>query len=85
MKASITPGRKTPIKRSVATAEQCSYTVGWSQEDEAYVARVTEFPSLAAHGDSSKAALRELKMVVRFVLKDMVESSSVGRRKRAND
>ena len=38
------------------------------------MARVAEFPSLAAHGDSQDAALRSLQQVVKAVLKDMAAS-----------
>lgn len=55
-------------------AERYLYSVGWSDEDEAYIARVAEFPSLAAHGDSQERALSELKKVVRVVIADLVKS-----------
>ncbi len=71
MKKRITSERDKPINRSRATAERYLYTVRWSSEDEAYVARVAEFPSLAAHGDSQETALRELQQVVKAVLKDI--------------
>lgn len=54
--------------------EQYLYSVGWSEADEAFVARVAEFPSLAAHGDSQEEALHEIKEVVGFVLNDLKES-----------
>ena len=54
--------------------EQYLYSVGWSEEDNAFIARVSEFPSLAAHGDSQEDALREIKDVVRFVLSDLKEN-----------
>jgi predicted HicB family RNase H-like nuclease len=54
--------------------DQYLYSVGWSDEDAVYIARVAEFPSLAAHGDTSQAALREVKKVVRAVLKDLAAS-----------
>jgi predicted HicB family RNase H-like nuclease len=73
MKKKITTVRKRR-KRPRTSAEHYLYTVGWSEDDEAYVARVAEFPSLAAHGDSQEAALRSLQQVVRAVLKDMVAS-----------
>src|SRR5260370_41609729 len=50
------------------------YSVGWSEEDEAFIARVAEFPSLAAHGDTQEDALREIKEVVRCVLSDLKEN-----------
>lgn len=54
--------------------EQYLYSVGWSEEDAAFIARVAEFPSLAAHGDTQDDALREIKEVVSFVLSDLKES-----------
>ena len=64
----------TPSKRSRPTAEHYLYTAGWSEDDDAYVARVAEFPSLAAHGNSQEAALRSLQRVVRAVMRDMATS-----------
>lgn len=66
--------RKTK-KESLPKVEQYLYTVGWSDEDEAFVARVAEFPSLAAHGETQEEALKEIKTVVEFVLKDLNESN----------
>jgi len=74
MKEKITTARNKPAKRSRPAAEHYLYTVGWSEDDEAYVARVAEFPSLAAHGDSQEAALRSIQQVVKVVLKDMATS-----------
>lgn len=54
--------------------EQYLYSVGWSDEDEAFIARVVEFPSLAAHGDTQEEALREIKDVVGFVIADLTEN-----------
>lgn len=67
--------RHKPAKRSRPAAEHYLYTVGWSEDDEAYVARVAEFPSLAAHGDSQEAALRSAQQVVKAVLKNMALSN----------
>lgn len=47
------------------------YIVGWSEIDRAFIARVAEFPSLAAHGDSQATALREIKSVVESVIEDL--------------
>ena len=55
--------------------EQYLYSVGWSEADEAFVAQVAEFPSLAAHGDTLENALREIKNVVGFVLRDLEENT----------
>ena len=59
---------------SLPKAEQYLYSVGWSEADEAFVARVAEFPSLAAHGDTQEEAMREIKEVVGYVLNDLKES-----------
>jgi predicted RNase H-like HicB family nuclease len=75
MKKKITTTRNRPTKRSRAVAEHYLYTVGWSEDDEAYVARVAEFPSLATHGNSQEAALRSLQRVVKEVLKDLATRS----------
>lgn len=54
--------------------EDYSYTVTWSQEDEAYIGRVAEFELLAAHGETQQAALQEITNVVGLVLEDLRES-----------
>lgn len=61
-------------KENLPKAEQYLYTVGWSEADEAFVARVAEFPSLAAHGETQEEAMREIRDVVEFVLNDLKES-----------
>ena len=61
-------------KESLPKAEQYLYTVGWSEEDNAFVARIAEFPSLAAHGATQEEALREIRDVVNFVLNDLKEA-----------
>lgn len=53
--------------------EKYTYNVAWSREDDAYVARVAEFPSLAAHGATLSKALQEIQFVVREVVKDLEE------------
>lgn len=54
----------------------CSYTVEWEEEDRVFVARVTEFPSLSAHGETHEQALHELKKVVAIVLDDLEQEGS---------
>lgn len=51
--------------------EHYDYRVTWSPEDEVYIARVTEFDSLSAHGDTPEEALQELCLVLEFVLSDL--------------
>lgn len=52
-------------------AKHYSYAVAWSPDDEAYISRVLEFPSLGAHGDTQEEALAELRGLVSFVLADL--------------
>lgn len=52
-------------------AEDYAYSVMWSDEDGAFVGRVAEFASLAAHGSTQEKALREIRKVVEFVIEDI--------------
>lgn len=55
-------------------AEDYQYSVAWSEEDEAYIGRVSEFSSLAAHGVTLEKALEEIRAVVEGALEDIQES-----------
>lgn len=66
---------KKAKQTSLPKAEQYLYSIGWSEQDEAFVARVAEFPSLAAHGDTQEEAMREIKEVVNFVISDLKENN----------
>jgi len=50
-----------------------TYEAKWSEEDRAFIARVREFPSLEAHGDSRGGSIRALKSVIANVVKDLIE------------
>lgn len=52
------------------SARDLSYTVEWSDKDNAFIGRVVEFPSLAAHGSTQEKALREIRKVVEYVLEE---------------
>ena len=65
---------KKTKRENLPKVEQYLYSVGWSEEDEVFVARVAEFPSLAAHGETQEDAMREIKSVVEFVLGDLREN-----------
>ncbi len=56
-----------------ALADRYSYNVAWSQEDEVYIGRVAEWPSLVAHADSKEGALAEIANVVAFAIEDCEE------------
>ena len=48
-----------------------SYNIEYDQDDEIYLARCAEFPSLIAHGDNQEMALKEIKTAVLGALKWM--------------
>ena len=56
------------------SAAQYTYEAMWSEEDRAFIARVREFPSLEAHGDSRGSSIRALRSVIATVVKDLIES-----------
>jgi predicted RNase H-like HicB family nuclease len=74
MKTKITARRRNRTNSTIAPAALYLYSVGWFDDDEAYVARVAEFPSLAAHGNSQRDALRSLQRVVEAVVEDLSAS-----------
>ncbi len=51
-----------------------SYESIWSADDKAFIARVAEFPSLAAHSKTRAGSLREIRSVVYSVVKDLAAS-----------
>ncbi len=55
-------------------AAQYTYEATWSEEERAFIARVAEFPSLTARGDSRGSSLRALRSVVDAVVKDLAKS-----------
>jgi predicted HicB family RNase H-like nuclease len=54
--------------------EDYLYSVIWSPNDKAFIGRVLEFPSLAAHGSTQEKALREIRSVVKYALEDLTET-----------
>jgi predicted RNase H-like HicB family nuclease len=53
--------------------DKYTYRIEWSEVDQCHVARCLEFPSLAAHGDTTEEALREIEYVVAESVKWMQE------------
>src|SRR4051794_23758012 len=51
--------------------DEYQFVVEWEPADRVFVARVTEFPSLAAHGDSPEAALQEARELAEAVIADL--------------
>lgn len=48
-----------------------TYREEWSEEDNTYISRCLEFPSLSAHSSTPEDALAQIKEVVQFVLEDL--------------
>ncbi|MBN1224777.1 MAG: type II toxin-antitoxin system HicB family antitoxin [Candidatus Aminicenantes bacterium] len=44
--------------------DKYTYRVEWSEEDQIHIGRCLEFPSLAAHGETSANALKEIETAV---------------------
>ena len=65
---------KLASKARAPRAEDYAYTVIWSEEDEAFIGRVAEFRSLAAHGSTQEKALKEVRKVVELVLEELRET-----------
>jgi predicted HicB family RNase H-like nuclease len=47
------------------TVDKYTYRIEWSEEDRVFIARCLEFPGLAAHGNTTEDALKEIRVVVR--------------------
>jgi predicted HicB family RNase H-like nuclease len=45
--------------------DKYTYRIEWSEEDQVFIARCLEFPGLAAHGNTTEDALKEIRVVVR--------------------
>ena len=52
-------------------ADEYTFLVKWSEEDDTYVARCLEFPLLATHGNTKGWALLELETVLSFCLSEL--------------
>jgi predicted RNase H-like HicB family nuclease len=55
-------------------ASEYIYAVQWSDEDDAFVCRVLDFPLIATHGSTEEAAIHEALMVVAECLSEMKEA-----------
>jgi predicted RNase H-like HicB family nuclease len=44
--------------------EKYSINIIWSDEDEAYIATIPEFPGLSAHGETAEEAIEEAKIAL---------------------
>ena len=50
-----------------------TYDIKWLIEDEAYICKVREFPSLGTHGDTSEEALKEMNIVLKLIQQELKE------------
>ena len=46
-----------------------AYKIKWSSEDEVYVCRIEQFPSLGTHGNTPEEALKEMNIVLDYIEK----------------
>ena len=61
------PKARSAKQRSVRyKPDEYSFSVVWSEEDKAFIGRVLEFPSLAAHGSSPEKRIREMRRPLNF-------------------
>ena len=67
----------TTAMKNKKLVDRYTYRVAWSPDDGVFVARVAEWPSLAADGDSMDGALRELRSVVGACIEDMKTNGEV--------
>ena len=54
--------------------DKYSYTLTWSEEDQAYLGHIAEFPSLSAHGETLEEALQAIKTLVGYVVEELEQS-----------
>jgi hypothetical protein len=60
------------------TDENTSYAVRWSEQDDAYVATVAQFPSLSYLDEDASEALAGIKRVVAEVEQDLAAEQPLG-------
>lgn len=49
------------------------YYIQYNLKDKVFVARISEFKSLAAHGDTMEEALKEIRSLVSNVIQDLLD------------
>lgn len=57
--------------------DKYTYRIEWSVNDQLHIARCLEFPSLAAHGETSEKALKEIEFVVTESIRWIEEDGGV--------
>lgn len=62
-------------KKQVHLVDRYTYTVAWSYEDQAFIARVLEFRSLVTHGNTQSEAMLELRSLLKDVIDDLIENN----------
>lgn len=62
------------VAEKLNVADRYSYSVGWSDDDEGFVATVAEFPSLSWIEEDRRAAEDGLVALVVDVLRDLAQS-----------
>lgn len=52
----------------------CRYVLRWDKEDQIYIVKVEEFPSLSVHSETSSAAFEGMRKLLNEVIIDMLET-----------
>lgn len=50
-----------------------TYRAEWSEEDDVFIARTLEVPSVLAHAETPEGAIKELKVALSLALDSMIE------------
>ena len=65
------------MKKLNELVNKYSYNIEYDQENNIFIGRCAELPSLTAHGDSQELAFKEIKMAVLETLKWMKEENEI--------
>lgn len=63
------------MKKIIDLEEKYTYKVEWSEEDQCFIVRCLEFPSLGTHGKTREKAISEMLKVVQETIKWMKEEN----------
>jgi predicted RNase H-like HicB family nuclease len=55
-------------------SEKYPITVGWSEEDQTFVAKAPAWPSLGTNGDTAMDAVKEMQQLIHVCMEDMLET-----------
>nr|BFD69173.1 hypothetical protein HAGR004_41950 [Bdellovibrio sp. HAGR004] len=65
--------KKMKTNRVNEALSKYTYRAEWSEEDDVFIARTLEVPSVLAHADTPEGAIKELKVALSLALDSMLE------------